>query len=1710
MRKLAVDYVAEGMRLVLLGAVVAAVALGCSSGPGGEDDIDGGGVDIDGGLGETDGRASERDPVPPVDPVDIGDPDLAADGAVSVDEALVEAEVDSGRLRVRFQVSCEEEEAAEGSLNVSLRSVDGLTTLDSTAVSYDLNAGQSEWLSAEVDMPDDVEQQPDLVRYNLRIDNGDDGALRVTRSLFHLLPAYEVRLEGPATLMRGKKATYRIRAQDPVSLEPKEGMLVQLVVTAKDAADQVLDDSGQVRTGDFGDAVVQVDIPESGDYEVSVKTWDQGTTATVKSAIAVNAPGQKLFLTTDRPIYKPGHTMHLRALVLSQGGNLPVQKQELLFEVEDGKGNKILKKEVLSDEYGIAATTFKLARVLNMGTFKVRVTSDEFSAEKTVEVSQYALPKFRVSITVDKAWYGPGETVNGSLEAAYFFGKPTANAQVSIEALTLDIGENVFQRVVGATDEDGKMNFTVQLPATLAGIPLQQGNALVNLRATVTDTADQAVTQEHALTVAQDGIEVVLVPESTTLVPGLENRLHLFVTNPLGAPVVDAKAELFRNSEAIDSGATDDYGYLQLLWTPDSSSASSTSLAVTVTPTEGDPVTQQFSFGAQSGAEHMIVRTDQTVYEIGETVAVEIHTTGQSANVYVDWLNEGQAVDMRTLEAEDGIAAFTATVDSSLVGSNRIEAYMVNEDGNIQRAGRTVFVRSDGALDVSLDTDKDFYAPGEAAELTFSVTDEQGEPAVAALGVQIVDEAVFALIDARPGLLRTFFELEDMYAQPNYQIAGPQASLVDLLFRDTRSDDPDEAKAAQFCTEATLAAMGATSVTGIQQGSWDSVSQESISVMQEYYDAEAERLREPVGEVAEQLVEALSAMGCPNTEYWCGDQGTTYQEGLTRLLIAAVQLWDFWGNGYREASHQNGLGIALTTDGPDETAGTPDDGVIVLLYDDMGVSLPAYSPPTTNTRQEGQGDMATGAGDPGAPGAAPPPPDQGMGGMGGAGGAAAAVDAGTAAPEDDGEGGGSQEPRVRKDFPETLYVNPALITGADGTATIEVDMADSITEWRVSTLANSADGKLGGGVAGLIVFQDFFTDVNFPATLTRGDRIEFPIAVYNYLEEPQTVSLELEAADWYTPQGATSAMLDLEPNQVIGFSFPVVVDEVGLQTLTVRAYGTDASDAVARTVLVEPDGKAFPDAASGSLAPGQVEHTVSFPVNAIDGSAELYLNIYPAYLSQAVEGMDSMLSEPYGCFEQTTSTTWPNVLVTNYMEQTGQITPEIQMKAESLISTGYQRLLTFEHSGGGFSWFGEQDPEPFLSVTAFGFMEFMDMSQVHNVDQDMIERTRTWLLSQQLADGSWEGDVSEFFSFHTSNLRNTAFVMWSLATGGYQGVELDNALAYIKAHMNDEDTDAYTLGIIANALVLAAPNDATTSEVLAQLDDMKQVDGDKISWDSAGTQTNFYGAGNDAAVATTAIVAHALLLDGGYSSSVNGALEYLVSSKDPNGNFGSTQATVWALRTLLLAAQNGTEGAVGELTVSVDGSPFTTVELTEDQSDVMTTVDLYTLATAGDHDVSLSFSGEGRVSYNLVSSYHLPWAGVPIEPAGPLSVSVAYDRTTLFVDETATCTVTVRNNTPSVQNMVLLTMGIPPGFAVLTEDLGQYMASGILSNFETTGNQLTLYVRQLAAGTTQAFNYRVRATMPVRVADGGAQVYPYYEPDQRSDAESTTIEATAP
>src|SRR4029077_27659 len=129
-------------------------------------------------------------------------------------------------------------------------------------------------------------------------------------------------------------------------------------------------------------------------------------------------------------------------------------------------------------------------------------------------------------------------------------------------------------------------------------------------------------------------------------------------------------------------------------------------------------------------------------------------------------------------------------------------------------------------------------------------------------------------------------------------------------------------------------------------------------------------------------------------------------------------------------------------------------------------------------------------------------------------------------------------PRVRSYFPEALYINPEIVTDQNGAANISIPLADSITTWRMAMMASTARGALGSGASSIKVFQDFFVDLDLPVTLTQGDRVSLPVAVYNYSGARGEVNLRLQAADWFSlVNDAADKTLAVDAGRVGGAHF---------------------------------------------------------------------------------------------------------------------------------------------------------------------------------------------------------------------------------------------------------------------------------------------------------------------------------------------------------------------------------------------------------------------------------------------------------------------------------------------------------------------------------------------------------------------------------------------
>lgn len=707
---------------------------------------------------------------------------------------------------------------------------------------------------------------------------------------------------------------------------------------------------------------------------------------------------------------------------------------------------------------------------------------------------------------------------------------------------------------------------------------------------------------------------------------------------------------------------------------------------------------------------------------------------------------------------------------------------------------------------------------------------------------------------------------------------------------------------------------------------------------------------------------------------------------------------------------------------------------------------------------------------------------------------------GVMGPRDDALAPGQPPVHVRDYFPETLLWAPDVVTDEQGHARIHVPFADSITTWRFGVKAVSKAGQLGSTTVPLVVKQDFFVDTLLPPTLTQGDEIAVPVTVFSYTDGAQDVALEIEG-DGVTVTPSKLA-LHLAKGEARGVRFAIKAEKAGDRTVRLRATSASRADAMEKKILVVPNGQQMVRAIN-ARASGSGKSTIDFPANAIDGGNDLYVKIYGGPLSQLAEGLDGVFTMPHGCFEQTSSTTYPSVLALQFLERTKAASPEVEKKARGYIAMGYQRLISFEVSGGGFSLFGKSPAATVL--TAYGLLELADMARVATVDERVVERTREWLLRKRTPTGGWtKGAIdAREASDPKDDVLVTAYVAWALAASldGKTDATLASVLDVVATASGHDADDPYALALRSNALLAGGRKD-DARPLLERLARQAVRGDDGAHFTSKATGVMYsYGASMD--VEVTGLASHALALASMEPELRSAALDWLVSKKGARGTWSTTQATIAAMRALLDDARPITK-APQEIKVLVDGETTEAFTLEPAARDVHRLVSLRKYATTGKRFVEVRASGDGDVSYQLVAIHYLPW--LKSKDAG-LALDVAYAPNAVDAGSALACHVKLGWRGKEAARMPLVEIGVPPAFEVDGDELDALLKNSAVQRYTIDRGKVTLYLVSLAEDKPMAIDLHMRALRPARVVVPSSSAYLYYEPEVRAETAPTQVRA---
>jgi uncharacterized protein YfaS (alpha-2-macroglobulin family) len=586
-----------------------------------------------------------------------------------------------------------------------------------------------------------------------------------------------------------------------------------------------------------------------------------------------------------------------------------------------------------------------------------------------------------------------------------------------------------------------------------------------------------------------------------------------------------------------------------------------------------------------------------------------------------------------------------------------------------------------------------------------------------------------------------------------------------------------------------------------------------------------------------------------------------------------------------------------------------------------------------------------------------------------------------------GKGGDSASP-IRGNFLDTAYWKADVITGPDGTATVQVPLPDNLTNWQVLAIGTTKDTVVGSAETAFKTRRTLMAEPLFPRILRQGDAATLGATLHNGTGAPiaATASLDMTGAD---RQGGADRRITIPANGRVAVYWPVTVGEEEAATkasVTVRVSGNGLEDGFAVEIPILT--AASPDilGASGVLDE-TVTETVEIPVGASEKRGSLDVTATPS-LAQGLQGsMEYLLDYTYGCAEQTTSAMLAGL---TYVElaKTGliQVSPEQLAKAEEKVNGGIARLRAMQSANGGFGFWSAEDTV-YLHLSGYVFWGLTRAEQAgFTVDQELLSRADTFLrgaLEQSNDVPEWQRTVWH----HQLGEDERAQVIFTLSTRNSNGLDgFAQTLYERREHLS-------TFGKSFLAMAIAnIQRDTTSLRAGTLLDEIRNRIVTLERFGAYVDDGNGYGYFMNSNTRSTAIAFMALQVIAPNDPYNERLLRYLLSQKR-DGYWESTQSTAISLLALSDYAKAHPVDAQKRIAqVFADNERAGTLSFPEGDRSAAQTVqaDFPALASSGrTHQIGIEKDGGNKMFYDVVMKTFRPFGSVePVEQGFTLLSSI--------------------------------------------------------------------------------------------------------------------------
>ena len=470
----------------------------------------------------------------------------------------------------------------------------------------------------------------------------------------------------------------------------------------------------------------------------------------------------------------------------------------------------------------------------------------------------------------------------------------------------------------------------------------------------------------------------------------------------------------------------------------------------------------------------------------------------------------------------------------------------------------------------------------------------------------------------------------------------------------------------------------------------------------------------------------------------------------------------------------------------------------------------------------------------------------------------------------EGGGGGS----TRKDFRQSAYFNPSIVTDAEGKARVSFKLPESLTTYRIMAVVVGQKDQFGFGESSVTTSLPLMARPAFPRMLRAGDEIDAGVVVSSKTL-PKSVITVRATVDGIELMGDAVREVELDKGQSQEVRFHFRGSKVGNAKLRFHVEGGGEQDTVEFGKAIKPPTTLEAVALYGSTRSASGEKLGELSAIRTD-VGDLNVSVASTALVGLGGSVEQLTEYPYECTEQLASRLVP-LLPLRELARTYDL--PLPKNTDQFVAATVAKIVRRQRYDGGFGLWDES-PHSHPWVSAYAIWS-LSLAKKHGAAvPDRVLKAGTTFMRRYL----------DSYGTTLNGPATAAFMVDVLAESGEPDFGHMNRL-----YEKREELPLFARAMLAHAMVVGDGDVKARDELIRDLEGHIRVQGNKAL--VAENQGDSYAELMDSTTRTNALVLRSLLAARKNHGLAEQMTRGLLGARE-NGAWRNTQESAYALLAL--------------------------------------------------------------------------------------------------------------------------------------------------------------------------------------------------------------------